>query len=295
MTQSQLATGAYGSSSNLTPKKYLTLEIENDSLNSKLDKQEILSSELKEEFKKFKKQYEKLEKEFTSSQETILNLNKKILEYANSYEEDERLKRDLELELDLVTKGRAEIIKNMEVRYRDKNITEINALKTELMSLKNHSVSTTDYKNASIVIAKKNDNDDNNNNIVNSIDDNDKLLLANIEIRQLKTIISNLKTPSKNSSFLQSYSASSSLIPGMIPLAPKNNKLPNGTVSNNKGSGIVVGFGDNSSPGKNKNIERRWSILDASSTSENFHRYFHYSTLMPIPICHISDLLKSLN
>ena len=266
MTQSQLVTGAYGSSTNITPKKYLTLENENCILNSKLNEQEITSSELKEDFKKMKKQYDKLEKELITSQETILNLNRKILSYENSNEEDERLKRDLELELDLVTKGRTEIIKNMEVRYRDKNISEINALKNELISLKNNSTSMIDNENASAAIVKKKNNNGNNNNIINSIDDNDKLLQANIEIRQLKTIISNLKSSSKNSSFLQSYSTSSSLIPGMMITTPKNNKISTGgIVSSDKGSGLVVGFGDNASPGKNRNKERKWNISDISS------------------------------
>ena len=261
MTQSQIAVGQNANISNINSKKYVALEDENSRLNLELNKQETICNELKEDLKKFKKRYEKIDQEYLVSQETVLNLNKKIIDYENNNGEEGRLKNDLELELDLLTKGRAEMIKKMEIIFRDKNSVEINLLQNELLSLKknnkndinnnnNNHNNDSNNKNKSNTINNNNNNDNNNN----------KLIQANIEIQQLKTIITNLKNSSKNNSFLQSYSTSS-LSPGMIATVPKG-IVPKGIVPNNKGSGTGVVLSANLSPLKSSKTERRWSLSD---------------------------------
>jgi hypothetical protein len=108
--------------------------------------------------------------------------------------------------VDLLTKGRGEMIRNLELNFKEKNNHEILLLKNELMILRG-TINGENYNESS----GEGTMDEESMNEINS-----KLILAIIEINNLKGIVEELKMCSSPSLFLQSYSASTSLSTGII-------------------------------------------------------------------------------
>ena len=270
------------SNSNSNSKKNTALEDENNLLKDEILSQKNIYNELQEELKIIKKKYEKIEKKNQIIENDVVVLNNKIIESELCIREEDRLRKDLEVELDLITKGRTQMIKNFEDNYREKYLIEINILKSELFALqndndKNRQISNFDDKyNSHLNINNNNDNDNNNNNNNNlnsnnnnsnnnNGNDDNKLYNAVKEIEQLKSTIKTLRqaTTSKFSNFSHSTSLSS----GIIGTIPKNNENKNennspsnysGSNNNDKNSPISI-----YSPTKNKNgdntFQRRFS------------------------------------
>jgi hypothetical protein len=118
----------------------------------------------------------------------------------------------LELEVDLLTKGRGEMIRNLELNFKEKNNHEILLLKSELMTLRG-TINGDNYNQSGLsgYPGSGGTMDEESMNEINS-----KLILAIIEINNLKGIVEELKMSSSPSLFLQSYSASTSLSTGII-------------------------------------------------------------------------------
>ena len=134
--------------------------------------------------------------------------------------EDVRERKDLEVELELVTKGRGEMIRNMEINAREKHRSEIEILRKELAAMKDVQRKGTSYEA--------------------------ELSAANIRIEQQMSAIATLKKlnanmsshsiSNSNSAFLNTYTSSSSLNPGIIGTAPVPNKLPHKYALSNPGN-----------------------------------------------------------
>jgi hypothetical protein len=129
--------------------------------------------------------------------------------------EDDRLRQDLEVELELVTRGRGEMIRNMEQNFREKHSQAMEILKSDLSS------------------APKSGGGGNSNE--DSRDGRAELQAALSKIEQLKATIAALKSNGSHpntSAFLKIYSSSSSsLNPGIIGVVPKNNNKNSNSIS----------------------------------------------------------------
>jgi hypothetical protein len=128
--------------------------------------------------------------------------------------EDDRLRQDLEVELELVTRGRGEMIRNMEQNFREKHSQAIEMLKSDLSS------------------APKSGGGGNSHE--DSRDGRAELQAALSKIEQLKATIAALKSNGSHPNtpaFLKTYSSSSSLNPGIIGVVPKNNNKNSNSLS----------------------------------------------------------------
>ena len=134
--------------------------------------------------------------------------------------EDDRLRMDLELELELVTRGRGDMIRNMELNSREKFAAETEILKREVAQLRE--IPEHDSRSSSV---------NNNNGSANS-----ELESANKKIDELKATIKALEMRNKasTSSFLRAYTSSSSLSPGILGTIPKN--VPQNTMNSSHGN-----------------------------------------------------------
>lgn len=121
--------------------------------------------------------------------------------------EDDRLRMDLELELELVTRGRGEMIRNMELKSREKFAAETEILKREVAQLREIP-----------------ENDPRSLNGSSNGGGSNELESANKMIDQLKATIKTLemRNNASTSSFLRAYTSSSSLSPGILGTIPKN-------------------------------------------------------------------------
>ena len=135
--------------------------------------------------------------------------------------EDDRLRMDLELELELVTRGRGDMIRNMELNSREKFAAETEILKREVAQLRE--IPEHDPRSSSV----------NNNNNGNA---KSELELANKKIDELKATIKALEIRNRanTSSFLRAYTSSSSLSPGILGTIPKN--VPQNTLNSSHGN-----------------------------------------------------------
>ena len=116
---------------------------------------------------------------------------------------------DLELELELVTRGRGDMIRNMELNSREKFAAETEILKREVAQLRE---------------IPENDPRSLNGSNNGSGSGSNELESANKMIDQLKATIKSLEMRNNvsTSSFLRAYTSSSSLSPGILGTIPKN-------------------------------------------------------------------------
>jgi hypothetical protein len=116
---------------------------------------------------------------------------------------------DLELELELVTRGRGDMIRNIELNSREKFAAETEILKREVAQLRE--IPENDPRSTS------------GSNSGNGSGSNE-LESANKMIDQLKATIKTLemRNNASTSSFLRAYTSSSSLSPGILGTIPKN-------------------------------------------------------------------------
>jgi hypothetical protein len=109
------------------------------------------------------------------------------------------------VELELVTRGRGEMIRNMEQNFREKHSQAMEMLKSDLSSAPKSSGGGNSHED--------------------SRDGRAELQAALSKIEQLKATIAALKSNGSHpntSAFLKTYSSSSSLNPGIIGVVPKN-------------------------------------------------------------------------
>ena len=150
--------------------------------------------------------------------------------------EDDRLRMDLELELELVTRGRGDMIRNMELNSREKFAAETEILKREVAQLRE--IPEHDPRSSSA----------NNNNNGNA---KFELESANKKIDELKATIKGLEMRNRasTSSFLRAYTSSSSLSPGILGTIPKNapQNTMNPSYGNLKQGSVRIKHGGSSS------------------------------------------------
>ena len=153
---------------------------------------------------------------------------------------------DLELELELVTRGRGDMIRNMELNSREKFAAETEILKREVAQLREIP-----------------DHDPRSSNGNNTGSVNMELESANKMIDQLKATIKTLEIRNKasTSSFLRAYTSSSSLNPGILGIIPKNvppSPSPrNASLGNSKQGTIKMKQGSSSGTGTPTKLEMK--------------------------------------
>ena len=176
--------------------------------------------------------------------------------------EDDRLRMDLELELELVTRGRGDMIRNMELNSREKFAAETELLKREVAQLRE--IPEQDPRSSSV------SNSGNGNAAL-------ELEIANRKIEELKATIKTLEMRNKasTSSFLRAYTSSSSLSPGILGTIPKN--VPQNTLNSSNGhwkqGSVRIKQGGSSSTGTGAGTPTKLEtrLVRGSSGSGNGH------------------------
>lgn len=114
-----------------------TLENENNQLKTQLETTEGNIVTLQSESKHRQAQQDKLEKEYQRSKDALDKLSVKCMTLENQAAEHARSRHDMELELELLTKGRADMIRCVESAMADKSAQHIAELKAEINMLRN--------------------------------------------------------------------------------------------------------------------------------------------------------------
>ena len=113
------------------------LEEENNQLKTQLEMTEGSIGTLQIEAKQRQAQLDKLEKEYQRSKDALDKLSAKCVAWENQAAEHVRSRHDMELELELLTKGRADMIRCVEQSMADKSAQQIAELKAEINMLRN--------------------------------------------------------------------------------------------------------------------------------------------------------------
>ena len=114
------------------------LENENNHLKTQLEATEGSIVTLQSEAKQRQAQVDKLEKEYQRSKDALDKLSAKCMALENQAAEHARSRHDMELELELLTKGRADMIRCVESAMADKSAQHIAELKAEINMLRNN-------------------------------------------------------------------------------------------------------------------------------------------------------------
>ena len=203
--------------------------------------------------------------------------------------EDDRLRMDLELELELVTRGRGDMIRNIELNSREKFAAETEILKREVAQLRE--------------IPENDPRSSNGGNNANGSGSNE-LESANKMIDQLKATIKRLemRNNASTSSFLRAYTSSSSLTPGILGTIPKNipqsnrntsiGNLKQGNVK--KKQGLSSGAG--TPTGSEMKLQRGSSgsgngQFDTGDGGEGADSPRHFTGLFSLPISHVTSMI----
>ena len=114
-----------------------SLEEENNQLKTQLETTEGSISTLQTEAKQRQAQLDKFEKEYQRTKDALDKLSAKCIALENQAAEHARSRHDMELELELLTKGRADMIRCVETAMADKSAQQIAELKAEINILRN--------------------------------------------------------------------------------------------------------------------------------------------------------------
>lgn len=196
---------------------------------------------------------------------------------------------DLELELELVTRGRGDMIRNMELNSREKFAAETEILKKEVAQLRE---------------IPENGPRSLNGNGSNYGGGSKELESANKMIDQLKATIKALemRNNASTSSFLRAYTSSSSLSPGILGTIPKNvpqsnrntslGNLKQGTVKKKQGQSSGAG----TPTGSEMKLQRGLSgsgngQFDSGDGGEGADSPRHFTGVFSLPVSHVTSII----
>lgn len=133
------ATAVVASGFNSLTTKLSALEGENIALKTQLEALEGTVGELVAEATARQSLLEKAEKDLAKSKDVVEKLKATAAESQKQAEEGVRLRQDMELELDILTKGRADMIRCVETSMAEKSAQQIAELRAEVAALRDRS------------------------------------------------------------------------------------------------------------------------------------------------------------
>jgi hypothetical protein len=232
-----------------------TLEEENNILKTQLEVTEASIGNLHTEAKQRQAQLDKLEKEYKRSKDALDKLSVKCMALENQAAEHARSRHDMELELELLTKGRADMIRCVESAMSDKSAQQIAELKAEINMLRNQQQQRQQQPKSS-----------NNGGVVNGGGNSNNISKDN------KAISGSRRSAAKSSSTMAVIPAStSSLGGGLTPglMLPRNNHPPVGTITALTAEEAAVVIAEDHHDNHHPNDSRVSSPVSSSSSSSS--------------------------